>query len=119
METDRRQHQRFQVQFEAKVTKQGQRESVRGRVLDISQSGLSVDLPVQLAPGDAMELEMADSVISGRVVHATAGESGFRTGVEVVRVTLGATDLSYLLQRTLLEVLPATPGLEVVDARWD
>jgi hypothetical protein len=34
-------------------------------------------------------------------------------------VTLGATDLSYLLQRTLLEMLPATPGLEVVDARWD
>jgi hypothetical protein len=120
METDRRQHQRFQVQFEAKVTRQGQRESSTGRVLDISQSGLSVDLPVQLTPGDALELEMADSVISGRVVHSTPGESSaFRTGVEVVRVTLGATDLSYLLQRTLLEVLPATPGLEVVDARWD
>jgi hypothetical protein len=119
METDRRQHQRFQVQFEAKVTQPNKRESSRGRVVDISQSGLSVDLPIQFTPGEVVQLEMADSVISGRVVHSTAGDTGFRTGVEVVKVTLGATDLSYLLQRTLLEVLPATPGLEVVDARWD
>ena len=119
MEIDRRLYQRYEVRFEAKVTRRGQQDSVDGRVLDISQSGLSVDLPMQLAPGDAVQLEMADSVVTGRVVHATPGGSGFRTGIEVVKVTLGATDLSYLLQRTLLEVLPATPGLETVDVRWD
>lgn len=74
---------------------------------------------MQLATGDAVQLEMADSVITGRVVHSSAAESGFRTGIEVIKVTLGATDLSYLLQRTLLEVLPATPGLEPAEARWD
>jgi hypothetical protein len=119
MEADRRSHQRYQVQYEAKVTKRGQRESVTGRVLDISQSGLSVDLPMQMATGDPVQLEMADSVITGRVVHASAADAGFRTGIEVIKVTLGATDLSYLLQRTLLDVLPATPGLEPVESRWD
>ena len=117
MEIDRRAHERFQVQYEAKVTKRGQRESAAGRVVDISQSGLSVDLPSQLAPGDAVQLEMADSVITGRVVHSTPQGSDFRTGIAVIHVTLGATDLSYLLQRTLLEVLPATPGLETVDTQ--
>ncbi len=119
METERRLHQRYQVQYEARVTKRGQRESTRGRVLDISQSGMSLDLPIQLEPGDAVQLEMADSVVTARVAHSTPEGSSYRTGIEVIRVTLGATDLSYLLQRTLLDVLPATPGLETVEARWD
>jgi hypothetical protein len=117
MEMERRLHQRYQVQYEARVTKRGQRESSRGRVLDISQTGMSVDLPVQLAPGDAVQLEMADSVVTARVAHSTPDGAGYRTGIEVIRVTLGATDLSYLLQRTLLEVMPTTLGLETVDSQ--
>jgi len=117
MEMERRAHQRYQVQYEARVTKRGQRESSRGRVLDISQTGMSVDLPVQLEPGDAVQLEMADSVVTARVAHSTPDGKGYRTGVEVIRVTLGATDLSYLLQRTMLEVMPSTPGLEHVDSQ--
>src|SRR5580698_2033586 len=107
MEMERRLHQRYQVQYEARVTKRGQREASHARVLDISQTGMSLEMPIQLEQGDAVQLEMADSVVTARVAHSTPDGSAFRTGIEVIRVTLGATDLSYLLQRTLLEVMPA------------
>lgn len=42
----------------------------------------------------------------------------FRTGIEVVRVLLGPTDLSGLLQRALMETLPELPGLEPTEAHF-
>ena len=110
---DRRLDERVQVQFEARVTGLSGREPpALGRVLDISRSGISVAVPLQLAPGDLVELEMADSVVTGRVVYCNRVNSQFRIGVGVEHVRLGETGLSNLLQRTLIEALPDTPGLE-------
>jgi hypothetical protein len=112
---DRRQYERLQVHFEARVTKLEDRQSASGRVSDISQSGMSVTLPIQLAPGDGVQLEMADSVLTGTVAYSNADSTGFRTGIEVKQVQLGLSDLSHILQRTLLDIMPATPGLETAE----
>ena len=115
---ERRLHPRNQVHFEAKVTSlTTPARSSLGRVSDLSQSGISLVLPVQLAPGDRVKLEMADSVMVGRVVHSGPESSLFRVGIEVERVELGASSLADLLQRTLMLEMPGLPGLEPSETR--
>jgi len=109
---DRRLHERVEVQFEAKVTTLKNRETAYATVSDISQAGISVALPMQLTPGDKVQIEMADCHLSGNVIYSNPEAPLFRTGIAVARVELGGSDLSQLLQRTLAEVMPETPGVE-------
>jgi len=115
---ERRADERYQVQFEARVTVVTDRShSALGRGLDISNSGISVGLPFQLTPGETVEIEIADSTLYGHVIYCQPDSSLlFRTGIEVVQVVLGPTDLSGLLQRALMETLPELPGLEPTEA---
>jgi len=107
---ERRTEERYEVRFETKVTATGQ--AALGRVSNISSSGISVDLPFQLAAGEAVQLEMADSTIYGHVIYSQPLDEAFRTGIHASRVALGGTSLSSLLQKTLLESMPLVPGLE-------
>ena len=110
---ERRLHERVTVRFEAKVTELNNLKlSACGMVSDISEAGICVAIPLQLAPGDLVQLEMADSVLRGHVVYSRSESSLFRTGIEVERVRLGATEISQLLQRTLSEAMPGAPGLD-------
>lgn len=117
---ERRADERHQVQFEARVTMVGDRErSAVGHVSDISNSGISVGLPFQLETGDVVQIEIADSMLSGHVIYSIYSrpdDSLFRTGIEVSQVLLGATGLSRLLQRVLMETMPEIPGLEPAEA---
>lgn len=94
-----------------------QRRSALGRVSNISETGISVDLPFELTAGDTVELEMADSTVYGHVIYAIAEDSSFRTGIQASRVALGATGLSTVLQKVLMETLPLIPGLEPSEIR--
>jgi hypothetical protein len=109
---ERRVEERYEVQFETKVTVLGDHgHSAFGRISDISKTGISVSLPFQLAEGDMVEMEMADSTLYGQVVYANPEYSSFRTGIEASRVLLGTTDLSSILQKVLMEKMPLIPGL--------
>jgi hypothetical protein len=109
---DRRLHDRVTVQFEAKVTKLNNQDSVLGTVSDLSKAGINVAIPMKLTPGDLVEVEMADSILSGCVVYSNPDGTLFRTGIEVDQIRLGTTDLSHLLQRTLSEAMPGVRGLD-------
>jgi hypothetical protein len=109
---ERRLHPRASVQFETRLTNVLTRQSVLGRTCDISESGISVVQPLQLAAGDVVELEMADSTLAGRVAYSNPEGNEFRLGIEVQRVQLGDSNLSSLLQRTLVETMPTLPGVE-------
>jgi hypothetical protein len=115
---ERRLHERTQVHFEARVTDltTGGPSSL-GRVSDLSNSGLSVSLPRQYATGDRIQMEMADSILTGRVVYSKADKSDFRIGIEIDKVELGSSSLAELLQRTLLESMPSLPGVETAETR--
>jgi hypothetical protein len=112
---ERRLHPRARVQFETRVTNLRTKESVLGRTCDISESGISVVQPLQLAAGDVVELEMADSTLSGRVAYSNPEGTEFRLGIEVKSVHLGDSNLSSLLQRTLVETMPTLPGVEFAE----
>jgi hypothetical protein len=82
-----------------------------GQVADISTSGVCVMAPFELAEGDIVQLEIADSHLYGFVAHASLEGSRFRAGIEVQRVLMGGSDLSKLLHVTLRQVLPGVPGV--------
>jgi hypothetical protein len=122
---ERRQHERFLVQFEVRVTKLDEKkQAVLGRVTDASDSGLSIVLPLALVPRDLVQLEMADSVLYAHVIHSSSSSEGsgpegftekeaeYRIGVEVERVLLGTTELASMLKKTLIDAIPDTKGLE-------
>lgn len=115
---ERRSDERYQVQFGARVTALGDRaRSALGRVTNISNSGISVGLPFQLAAGEMVEIEIADSTLYGHVIYSRPDESLFHTGIEANRVALGATGVSSVLRRILTETLPGIPGLETTAVR--
>jgi len=88
--------------------------SALGQVVDISESGLGVYLPLQFMPGSAVRLNINDSVLYGFVAHSTPERSYFRTGIEVVQVLIGGSDLSQLLKTTLEEVMRDVEWLETL-----
>ena len=88
--------------------------SASGQVVDISESGIGVYLPLQFMPGSAVRLNINDSVLYGFVAHSTPERSYFRTGIEVVQVLIGGSDLSQLLKTTLEEVMPDVEWLEAL-----
>jgi hypothetical protein len=110
---DRRFDKRYPTGLGAKVTALGKQESsFSGHVSDISKSGVCMSTPVQLSPGDLVQLDMAGSVLYGRVACSSPEGTSFRTGIEVYRVLLGGTDLSHILQTILRQEMPGLPGVE-------
>jgi hypothetical protein len=112
---DRRIHKRYPSDFQVRVTAADNLDlSASGQVLDISQSGIAVYLPLQLTPGSAVRLNINDSVLHGFVTHSTPERSYFRTGIEVMQVLIGGSDLSQLLKATMEEVMPEVQWLETL-----
>ena len=83
-----------------------------GFVVNISHSGVCIISSLNLPSRAVVKLEIADSVLFGKVVYSIAEEQSFRTGIEVTQVLIGGTDLSTLLQAMLIEALPSTPGVQ-------
>jgi hypothetical protein len=110
---ERRFHDRRPADFEVQLTAVKNREqSGSGQVSDISKSGICVVSAIEFAPGDLVQLDVANSVLFGHVMYCKPEKAVFRAGIEIVQVLLGGTDLSRLLQTTLREAMPGTPGLE-------
>jgi len=86
--------------------------SASGQACDVSQSGISVYLPLQLTTGSAVRLNIEDSVLFGFVAYSEPERSYFRTGIELLQALIGGSDLSQLLKATLEEVVPEVPLLE-------
>lgn len=101
----------IRFQFEVRVNVPSQARSTFGRVSEIAGSAITLVSPMELVRGEAVEMEMADSVLHGEVLCSKPDGSWFQTRIEMRRVALGATELSRVLQRLLLKALPELPGL--------
>lgn len=75
---------------------------------------MGVFLPLQFAPRSVVRLNIDDSVLYGFVVHSTPERSYYRTGIEVVQVLIGGSDLSRLLKSTLEEAMPDVEWLDAL-----
>ncbi len=111
---ERRLDPRYMIDMEVYVTRLTHPSwSGHGRVADISNTGVCIKTPFELAAGDILRLEMADSNLFGFVVHASREDATFRAGIEIQRVLIGGTDLSKILQMALRQALPDVPGVLV------
>lgn len=104
---DRRLHNRALADLDIEVIRLMNKDQiVAGRLEDISESGMCIILPSELATDEIVRLEAADCTLFGHVVHCTWQRNAFRTGIEVERVLLGNTDLAELLRVALQDTMP-------------
>ncbi len=94
---ERRQFQRFEldVRLCATLSKSGTRIGIHGRGNDLSQTGLAVFLPVELAVGESIELELVlpyttQSIVLQAVVR---NRRSFTYGLEFVHPTAAQRSL--------------------------
>jgi hypothetical protein len=108
---DRRIDSRYPASLEVTVTDIAAPDRVAsGLVVDISQSGVCATLSMAMAKGAIVKAQVGDCVLFGHVVYCIE-EQSFRTGIEVVRVLIGESDLARLMNAMLAESMPSTPGV--------
>jgi hypothetical protein len=108
---DRRLDERYQTNLAAIVTDIASPDHVAsGRIVNVSQSGICACLSMRLAVGATVKVEVEDCRLFGHVIYSDE-KPGFRTGIEIVRVLIGESDLSRLVNAILAETMPATPGV--------
>ena len=104
---DRRIDTRFPADLQVRISDLNDgAEPVEGTLLNISESGICVHLPVLKPSGLLVKLEFADTVLYGEIAYSFEENGEFRTGVAVERVLVRASDLSNILESLLEQVEP-------------
>jgi hypothetical protein len=110
---ERRFDERYQTNMAVTVTDmEDQNRVASGVLVNISQSGICADLSLSFAAKAPVKMEIGEHELFGHVTYCTEGQS-FRTGIEVVRVLVGKSDLAKLVDAVLAESTPATREVKV------
>jgi hypothetical protein len=132
---ERRLDERYQANLDVTVTDIAAPDRIAsGWMVDISQSGVCANLSSEFALGSVVKAQLADCVLFGHVIDCARVEANepkanqpghnpaashqdqpFRTGIEVVRVLIGESDLARLVNAVLAEKMPATPGVRAIS----
>ena len=114
---DRRLAERYQTNLAAIVTDIASPDRVAsGQIVTVSQSGICASLSMRLAVGATVKVQIEDCKLFGHVVYCDE-EPAFRTGIEIVRVLIGESDLSRLVNAILAETMPHTPGVVAASTK--
>ena len=109
---DHRLDERYPVNLDGVVTDLALPEHfAESRIVDISESGLCALAPLRFGAGAIVKVQIGDCTLFGHVSYCDAEGPSFRTGIEVVRVLIGESNLSRLLNSILAEAMPSTPGV--------
>ena len=81
-----------------------------GQIVNVSHAGLCANLSMRLALGTTVKVQIDDCKLFGHVIYCDE-EPAFRTGIEVVRVLIGESDLSRLVNAIIAETMLNTPGV--------
>jgi hypothetical protein len=114
---DRRLDARYQTNLAATVTDiEALNRVASGRIVDVSQTGVCAELSLRFPAGAIVRVLIGDCALFGHVTYCDEAES-FRTGIEVVRVLIGESDLSRLVNAILAEAMPDIPGVMSVSRK--
>jgi hypothetical protein len=114
---NRRLDERYQTNLAVTVTDLAVPGRVAsGQIINVSQSGACANLSLQLELGAVVKVEVGDCVLFGHVTYCDEQES-FRTGIEIVRVLIGESDLARLVNSILADTMPNTPGVLVATPK--
>jgi hypothetical protein len=94
---NRRLHERYTTNLEVTVAEVASPEHIAsGCIADVSLSGLCIHLSHRIPPGAAVKVQTEECLMFGHVVYSDR-QAPFRTGIEVVQVLFGESDLSRLI----------------------
>jgi hypothetical protein len=98
---DKRLHERYGTVADVTVTDIVNPERVAtGQIVNVSESGVCAHLSRRFAPGTMIKAQLADGVLFGHVIYSHK-ERPFQTGIEVVRVLIGESDLARLVKSVI------------------
>lgn len=113
---DRRLDERYQTNLAVTVTDIATPNQVAsGYIVNVSQSGACAELSMRFAAGAIVKVQVADCVLFGHVTFCEDAPS-LRTGIEIVRVLIGESDLAGLVNGILADVMPNTPGVRATSS---
>jgi len=113
---DRRIDQRYQTNLAVTVTDIAAPDHIAsGYIVDVSQSGICGELSLRFTPGAIVKVQVGDCSLFGHVTYCEEAPS-LRTGIEIVRVLIGESDLASLVNNILADVMPHTPGVRVTSS---
>jgi hypothetical protein len=105
---DQRLDERYPSNLAVTVTDMAAPEQIAsGQIVNVSQSGTCADLSLRFTPGAAVKIQLGDSTLFGHVIYCD-GEQPFRTGIEIVNVLIGESDLARLVKSIQAEAVPAS-----------
>jgi hypothetical protein len=99
---DRRYTQRITADLPVLLTLLDSEEEARGKLLDISESGVGVLLRIPAEPGAMVKLEILGIIFYGHVAHSKPEGAGFRTGIFVEPALLDSSNIVELVNSFLI-----------------
>ncbi len=81
---NKRKHQRFGVATHASVRVLGSKIAVEGKIADLSQAGLRLNLPATFPVGEILRAEIGDEVFVAVVCYSRKTKDGYSIGTEMV-----------------------------------
>lgn len=99
---DRRREARYPAQEPAELELlYGPRETIYGTILDVSRSGLRIELPRRIHRGEEVKVKLQQNVIFGEVRYCRAVSSVFHAGIRIDELVRPPLDGKHLSEDTL------------------
>jgi hypothetical protein len=99
---DRRFTQRITADLPVLLTLLDSEEEARGKLLDISESGVGVLMRTPADPGTMVKMEILGIIFYGHVAHSKPEGAGFRTGIFVEPALLDSSNIVELVDSFLI-----------------
>jgi hypothetical protein len=99
---DRRFNQRIAGDLPVLLTLLESDEEARGKLLDLSESGVGVLLKTAADPGAMVKMEILGIIFYGYVAHSKPEGSGFRVGIFVEPALLDSSNIVELVNSFLV-----------------
>jgi hypothetical protein len=94
---ERRYNQRMAGDLPVLLTLLDSEQELRGKVLDLSESGVGVLLWTAADPGAMVKMEILGIIFYGYVAHSRPEGTGFRTGIFVEPALLDSSNIVELV----------------------
>lgn len=119
--SDRRREARYPAQEPAEIELLfGPREPIYGTILDVSRSGLRIELPRRIHRGEEVKIKLQQNVIFGEVRYCRAVSGVFQAGIRIEELVRPPADPSQHLSEDALSLYAIGKGLsvsEVIEVR--
>ena len=99
---DRRYNQRITADLPVLLNLLDSEQEVRGKLLNISESGIAVLIRTDAEPGALVKLEILGIIFYGHVAHCRPEGAGFRTGIFVEPALLDSSNIVELVNSFLV-----------------